>query len=374
MAERVFLHVGAPKTGTTYLQRWLWGNRSALKQAGVLLPATRKAHYQAMGDLRRGLWHDPDAWWTWDRLAAKARAWNGTVVISEEMLGAATAEQAKRAIDSLRPDEVHVVVAGRDLGRTIPSSWQQAVRARSVGRFTDYVAALKSGRYPHFWAHQTPLPILQRWCADLPASQRHLVTVPPAGADPALLWHRFAEVVGVPPGTCKKEPGHGNASLGVVETELLRRINATLGERFPLRAPYLSVVHRHLVNPVLKRRTNGERFGAPIDLAGWIRDTSEQMAADVRGYPCHVAGDPADLVTGELRSAAAPDEVTDEQLLTAALDTIAEMLTNTDRTVKRLQPGFSVDRRRRRMSVETRRQLGQLADRLRRLRRGLRIS
>ncbi|MQA03819.1 MAG: hypothetical protein GEV07_14210 [Streptosporangiales bacterium] len=367
MAERVFLHVGAPKTGTTYLQQMLWGNRSALKNEGILLPATRKAHYQAMGDLRRGVWHDPDAWWTWDRLAAKARAWSGTVVISEEMLGAATPSQAKQAIESLQSAEVHVVVAGRDLGRTIPSSWQQGVRARNLGRYRDYVNALQTGKYPEFWAHQTPLPILRRWSDSLPAAQRHLVTVPPDGADPLLLWQRFAGVIGIPEGLCEQRSSHKNTSLGVVETELLRRVNNALGDSYPLRAPYLKVVHGHLVNPILKRRKGGERFGAPLELADWIRDTAEQMADDVRQYKCDVAGDPADLVPAELREGTAPDEVSEEVLLQTAVETIVGMLKHTDRTTRRMRPAEAdMSRRVRRFTVRAKRRLGSAADRLRR--------
>ena len=30
MAARVFLHIGLPKTGTTYLQSVLWGSKAAL--------------------------------------------------------------------------------------------------------------------------------------------------------------------------------------------------------------------------------------------------------------------------------------------------------------------------------------------------------
>jgi hypothetical protein len=36
--QRVFLHVGSPKTGTTYLQGVLWRNREALRRQGLLLP------------------------------------------------------------------------------------------------------------------------------------------------------------------------------------------------------------------------------------------------------------------------------------------------------------------------------------------------
>jgi hypothetical protein len=33
---RVFLHIGAPKTGTTYLQDVLWSNKAELSRRGVL--------------------------------------------------------------------------------------------------------------------------------------------------------------------------------------------------------------------------------------------------------------------------------------------------------------------------------------------------
>ncbi len=41
MANRVFLHVGTPKTGTTYLQTVMWANRDKLAEQGLLLPLRR---------------------------------------------------------------------------------------------------------------------------------------------------------------------------------------------------------------------------------------------------------------------------------------------------------------------------------------------
>src|SRR5687768_8068664 len=128
MAGRVFLHIGAPKTGSTYVQNVLWNNRDALHGAGILLPGSRSAHDQAMTDLREVPWRDPGATWTWDGLVAEARDWPGDVIISNEALGGATAAQAARAVRSLHPAEVHVVVMGRDLWRTFPSMWQQSIR------------------------------------------------------------------------------------------------------------------------------------------------------------------------------------------------------------------------------------------------------
>ena len=36
----VYLHVGPVKTGSTYLQSTMWNSRAALREQGVLLPAT----------------------------------------------------------------------------------------------------------------------------------------------------------------------------------------------------------------------------------------------------------------------------------------------------------------------------------------------
>ncbi|MGA8112766.1 MAG: hypothetical protein WCA46_03780 [Actinocatenispora sp.] len=330
MAERVVLHVGVPKTGSTFVQEILWANRDALLRQGILLPGSRAAHYQAMGDLRRGLWYDPSARWTWDRLVDETRSWPGTVVISEEMLGAATADEARRAVRDLAPAAVHVVVVARDLWRTIPSSWQQAVRARGISGFREYVASLRTGSRQAFWDHQTPLPVLRRWGGQLPPEQRHLVTVPPPGSDRNLLWQRFHRAVGIPDGVCRVDEVADNPSLGAAETELLRRVNIALGDEYPLSIPYKKVVRRHLVTPVLMRRPRGARFGAPLDIATWVAGRAEEMVTQLRDYPCQVWGDLDDLVPTAMSASAGPDDLTDGELLDLAVQTIVDLLRRTE--------------------------------------------
>jgi len=52
-SPRVFLHVGEPKTGTTFLQQVMWRNRSELAAQGVVLPGHHpQDHYRASQDLR----------------------------------------------------------------------------------------------------------------------------------------------------------------------------------------------------------------------------------------------------------------------------------------------------------------------------------
>ncbi|WP_434740390.1 hypothetical protein [Micromonospora sp. SH-82] len=335
MARRVFLHVGAPKTGSTYVQDVLWGNRAALKRAGILLPGTAAAHDQAMTDLREVTWRDPAGGWTWDRLVDRAARWPGDVIVSNEGLGAATAEQAARAVASLQPAQVHVVVAGRDLWRTLPSMWQQSVRARSTWRFESFLRAVQDGRFDSFWEHHTPTRMLRRWGDLVPATRRHLVTVPPSGTPHEVLWNRFAAVLGIPDGICTLDAPTSNTSLGAAEIEVLRRVNQALGDRYPHRTPYQRVVQRHLVNAVLKHRRNDVRFGVGLDRADWVTDLAEAQITELRDYPCQVVGDLDDLRPTAVRDTRSPDDLDEGQVLQAAIETIVGMLGHADALSRR---------------------------------------
>ena len=50
---KVFLHIGEPKTGTTFIQQVMWSNRAELAAEGVVLPGHHpQDHYRASQDLR----------------------------------------------------------------------------------------------------------------------------------------------------------------------------------------------------------------------------------------------------------------------------------------------------------------------------------
>jgi len=105
---KVFLHIGEPKTGTTFLQQVMWRNRDELAAEGVVLPGHHpQDHYRASQDLRDipKLASDPAGSWAgeWDILARQARQAPRVAVISHELFCAADAQQADRAMRSLEP-------------------------------------------------------------------------------------------------------------------------------------------------------------------------------------------------------------------------------------------------------------------------------
>ena len=96
MARRVLLHIGTPKTGTSYLQDVLFQNRSRLLKQDVSYPADRfDAHFLAGLDLMRLRWGglEAEAVGAWDRLAAKVRDHDGTSIVSHEILASASRSQ-----------------------------------------------------------------------------------------------------------------------------------------------------------------------------------------------------------------------------------------------------------------------------------------
>src|SRR5690349_8674678 len=123
----VFLHVGAPKSGTTYLQTILHTNRRALARNGLLYPGDAiRSHFWASQDLRgiRFRGHaEPQVDGAWDRLVDEVRRARGNAVIDHELLAGAAPAQIARALGDLSFADVHIIWTDRDLARQLPAAW-----------------------------------------------------------------------------------------------------------------------------------------------------------------------------------------------------------------------------------------------------------
>lgn len=333
------LHVGLPKSGTTFLQRSLAENAEALGDRGVLYPQTDDdVMFRAALDVRG----NHKAWGRrraevegeWDRLAGQAHAHVGTTVVSHELLGAACRRQVDRAMSMLKGLEVHVVVTARDPARQLVSEWQEGVKHGRRLTFAEFEAGVRAGHdgvAQHFHSAQDLPAVLGRWGHWLPADQVHLVTVPPAGADPRLLWARFGEVVGFDPdGFPPAGPAHANESLGIDEIDLLRRVNVALDGR--LTQPAYGRLAKHRVAQGLLSGRGSARPQLPPAVHDALVPLAEQWAKEIEkaGYPVH--GDLDDLVPAAPRGASAhPDEVSPAAQREVAAAVIAELLLDLER-------------------------------------------
>ena len=134
---RIYLHIGEPKTGTTFLQDALWNNRARLAARGLQLPGySDRDHSRASRDLRETPRpaSDPADPWTgeWDVLAGQALRARERAVISNELLAASSPQQAERAVRSLLRADLHVVATVRSFAALLPAEWQEAVKCRGT--------------------------------------------------------------------------------------------------------------------------------------------------------------------------------------------------------------------------------------------------
>jgi hypothetical protein len=337
MTRTVYLHVGTPKTGTSYLQHVLFHNRRLLQRHGITYPAPRfDAHFLAALDLMRMPWGglEAQAIGSWDKLAASVRRSHGTAIISHEILATASRLQIGRALDSLghgQGAEIHLVLSVRDLVRQIPAEWQENVKHRAALSYGAFIARIqdprREGRIPTwFWGVQEIPDILDRWGHDLPTEHVHVVTVPPSGGSPDLLWKRFVEAFGLDGIDLQLDGERVNASLGSAETTLIRRINRAANEELEP-AFYRPLVRELLAHQTLSRRTRTPRLALPPDAYPWASGLEESWIAEIvaRGYD--VIGDLDDLRGAPPGDDYADPDHPDESLVSsAAVDALKAVL------------------------------------------------
>lgn len=318
MTERVYVHVGPSKTGTTYLQGLLEANVDALRDQGVLYPggsffSQSRAIHDALG--RRSLpSSDRDITGEWQRLADEIHSWPGrAAVISHETLSAATRKDVARLHDRLGAFDVHVILTARDLGRVAPAMWQTTLRNRGTSTWPEYLAALRAPRRPsttgggrQFWRSQDTPAVLERWRAHVPLESLHVVTVPRPDSPRELLWRRFCLVLGVDTTGHHLWPRRANPSLGVAEAELLRRVNSRLAGADITTKNWL--FWTRWLGRELEERAAPARLTIPRGDLDWLTDRAERIVRQLRetGYP--VVGDLDEL----LPQAALPPEVPDQ--------------------------------------------------------------
>lgn len=329
--RRCYLHVGLPKTGTSYLQSILWQSPEALAEQDLqMLPHSEPATFHMMLALRGQLdpaMDPPAAFEAFERFRDEAnRAICTRALVSQELLGAAKPGQIATLLEALDQYEVHVIVTVRDLAGFAPSAWQQHVKARGVKAFHEYLedlAGMGSGRpAPSYDLHG----VLDRWGAQVPPERMHVVTVPKRGTSERVLLERFCSVVGMDPDALNTRTTSLNTSMGLVQAELLRRVNVALGDRLPhRRAGYREQGKQFLAGEVLHPQP-GEPARVPKQLADWCVEASQQLVARLEGSGYDLVGDLQDLVPDEADFADDDQTVRDAELLEAATQALATVL------------------------------------------------
>jgi hypothetical protein len=278
VADRVVLHVGTMKSGTTYLQAVLASG--ALEEVGSFYPGGKfGAQTRAVRRLLRPVeQRQPEAW---DALAADARKRPGVAVYSQEFLSFARRTRVQQIVESFGGTPVEVVLTVRDQRSAIAAQWQSFTRNRGTDDFATYVRRLRlrgprrrrSKAAKSFRRAQDVPGILRRWTGHEGITSVTVVLVPPPGSAPAELWHRFCAAAGLEAHDPPAAAVPANESLGYASCDALRRLNVHLGrlEKGPYRKARKRVVSALLPlrpeegRPVLD--VAGQAFAAGLNRA-----------------------------------------------------------------------------------------------------------
>ena len=336
---RAFVHVGLPKTGTSYLQSVVWANLDELRAQGLVVvpapagPASKaQAGTQVMLAVRDRLvpGHDPrTATEVLDEFAVEVNAaGDADVLLTQEQLAACTRPQVRALLGLLGDREVHVVVTARALSRQVPSAWQERVKTRSTTSYADFVEAARDRTEPArgFWRNQDLPAVLDRWGDSLPPAQVHVVTVPARRDVGDGLDARWFGVLGIDHTRLQAEPTRSNTSLGTAQAELLRRVNVALGDRLPKpRLGYARVAKWFLAERFLAPQ-GGQAPLLPGSAERWCGQLTKEWVAAIRDAGYDVAGDLADLLPDPAHFARGVGEPEDAELVDSAARALADML------------------------------------------------
>jgi hypothetical protein len=326
MAQRVIVHIGLMKSGTTFIQGRLGANRARLAAQGVLFPGPSwRRHVNAVQDLMGHPGHTPGSW---DSLTEEVNAHPGTAIISMEYLAMARQRGIGLLESSFGDAELRIVVGVRDLGRGVPAMWQEAVKNRSTRTFAEYVESIRTRGETgqRFWRQQHAARIAGRWAEQVGQHQVYVVTVPPPGGPGGLLWDRFCEVAGIAPESSWDEARRTNESLGVASTLIIRRLNL-MTEDLPVKGHKRRVkaLGKHLMPA---HRAEEEAIGFVVP--DWLRDEAEAIRAQITAGGVHVVGDLDDLTPLDVPGAD-PAAVDADAQLDAALAALEATLRQTTR-------------------------------------------
>ncbi|WP_110182681.1 hypothetical protein [Nocardioides solisilvae] len=333
MVDRVLLHIGLPKTATSYLQTIVWSNREALREAGVVVPGReRRDHLWASRVVREDphLHRHPEHHATaWRRLVDELAEAPGTGLVSHEFFAAASGRQAREAVAALAPAEVHVVLTAREPLGLFTASWQESLKNGGTRPMADY--GRSESRSPEAiwdWRTLDLSLVLGRWAKAVPPERIHVLPLDPSAAREEI-WHRFAALLGVDPRAFDLSRSFPNASMGVVEAETLRRVNLSLqGSDHPFERAFDKGVYLRtfLADERLVPRA-GEKFWPEPDQVEDCRARGRRAVdlLDRGGFVVH--GDARHLlVPDELEPRRVPASVTDSEVARVAVDLVGTLL------------------------------------------------
>lgn len=322
MAERLVLHIGVQKSGTTYLQRMLQDRARELAEIGVLYPvpggrrgaSTRVNHHELA---TYGLLGTEYSWvsgeraakeraW-WEKLRTRVHEWPGTAIVSAEALSVVRSDAARQTVEALGPPgKTDVLITARGLGKLLPSCWQQWLRNGRGTTFDGFMRRFAHERDKGWdvleqepqadkWRAFAIARLARRWAAVVRPERVTVISNPGSPAD--RLWWRFLDAAGLGDASGVPAPDPGttiHSGMTAAEAQVIRSTNASL-----LSAGWPPDTVRRLAKRTIRELTardqRGPRLGVPASYREQVDRWSREDVADLRRSELRIVGDVDEL-------------------------------------------------------------------------------
>jgi len=199
MSTELVLHVGIMKSGTTFIQELLSGNRNNLEKHAWSYPGQRLNQQHACYSLcgQDIPWvKTPYSTKLGSDLIKKIRIFDGNVLISSEALSTLSDDGISQFLSKIgQPTKIIFTVRG--LTQILPSAWQQYLKGGGRTSFGQFLQRLKEQRkdMSGFWRTYAYGTAIKRWSKYCDVE---VVIVPDKTEDQYLLWKLFCEAANLP--------------------------------------------------------------------------------------------------------------------------------------------------------------------------------
>ena len=230
-----------------------------------------------------------------------------------------------------------MLVTARDLGRVLPSAWQQRVKMGARQPYRKFLGSVRrEDGDQKFWRYQDVPGILDVWSAGSPA-RVHVVVVPAPGARATSSGCVRRRSLGFDvAGLDAEGDGVGLASTSPARTAL--RPNDSLGSSRPSccdgsttpspatsLAGLLRRVKGSFVPTALVRSAPRDSFALPDNHVAWIEEAGATVVAALRSSSYDVVGDLDDLLPVLAADGRTPTRSSEAELLAAATTVLARL-------------------------------------------------
>jgi hypothetical protein len=368
-----FIHIGAPKCGSTALQSWLDMNRTTLAAQGVHY-VSDGAHWIApakglVGAADR-VSGRPVPIREWERLVAAVRkvtpdsGGTSRAIISSEWYAGASDAAVQRAVRDLDASRMHVLLFVRPLSSTLVSAWQQALKLGGKQSLHEWLTTIfdepTSPTAERAWGKHRYDVIAARWAKALGGGRVSIVVLDPA--NPESLFRTVEEIAGVAPGSASAAPNRTNQSLSPFESDVLLALNKEFYARGGTLRGYRQGVLRTFDGYV-----NGVRTGTPEKMRlpnSWeprVAALNEEIASGIERSGATVIGDLAHF-RAPAAQASLMSETPDRSVHVASAAGMLYALLVTTGIAQPSAPIAGFGPQRERMSATVRRSLAMIRD------------